>query len=530
MIPEQSSPNPRPEPFSISEALKKSIAGPAVLVLRQGIVQAIGLAGGIVIARTASQEHYGFFGICTFLFYLIVAFGDLGFGAAIIRNASAPETSDFRRLLTLRQFVDLVVCGAVWLAAPVVAVRWSSEPDAVSAVRMTAIAAAVFSFQIVPTVALERQLRFARLAAVEVIQAAAFMTTVLLCLASGRGLLSFGFGWLVHALTGAVLATWALPWRIGWSNPKPMVSEHWRFALPYQANGLLNLARDGLSPLFLGVLLGSAEVGRLNWALMLATFAASGLLVLQRMYFPLFAAATRDGIDGAARLNTTLRSVLEGVHGIIAPLAVLSLVYSTEITRLVFGEKWLNALPLYYVLWFLNFVIPTASVLAALLNALGRSRTVFRYSLLLTSITWALGAPLVYFFGSIGCAAAFVLSYATIALLSAEVRREVECDIAGSLRRPWVLAAAAGAGSYITSRFFAVDSLAMLFVQGSAWATVYSGLAYIFLFKGKLFDAGPGAGVSTPDLQGAGQMKKIPDQGDAAHDETLQGQRVRSVK
>ena len=512
--------------------LLERVSGPAILLCRQGAVQIIGLAGGIVLARTVTQEEYGFYGICTFLFYLIVAFGDLGFGAALIRADQAPGTDELRRLFTLRQLVDLIVCTTVWVIAPGLAARWTANPDATTAIRMVAAAAAIFSFQIVPTVALERQLRFGKLAVVEIAQTAAFMSVVVYGIFEGYGLLSFGAGWLAHALTGAVLAYKAFPWSFGWQSPVPIVKPHWRFAIPYQANGFVYLVRDGLAPVFLGMLLGSAEVGRLNWALMLATFAAAGLLVLQRLYFPLFADAARSATNRGNHdaLEKTLSDVLTGVHMVIAPLAVLSLSFSTSITTLVFGEKWLSALPLYHVLWLLNLFMPTASVLASLLNALGRSRTVFSYSLLLAVLTWAFGMPLTTNFGALGCAAALVAAYGSMVFLLVEVRRQVACNIFSAMWRPWALAAVIGGFAAAGRHFIAVDSILMLLFQGGSWAVLYFALAYQFIMHRKLLNIRPGGRVSAANSERSEEVKHIPASGEAAHDELLEGEHRRSAK
>jgi len=517
--------------------LLQRVSGPAVLILRQGAVQAIGLAGGIVLARTVTQEEYGIYGICSFLFYFIVAFGDLGFGAALIRAETAPGKNELRSLLALRQAVDLLVCSAVVIAAPTLARAWTDDPDAVSTIRMVAAAAAIFSFQIVPTVALERQLRFGRLAAVEIAQTAAFMSTAVYGVFEGYGLLSFGAAWIAHALTGALLAFFAYPWSFGWSTPAPIVHPHWRFALPYQANGFVYLIRDGLAPIFLGMLLGSAEVGRLNWSLMLATFAAAGLLVLQRLYFPLFADAARRADSAGTSsssdnspLEKTLSDVLTGVHVVIAPLAVLSLSFSESITALVFGEKWLSAMPLYHVLWFLNLFMPTASVLASFLNALGKSRTVFSYSLLLALMTWILGVPLTEKFGALGCAASLVAAYSSLIFLVVEVRRHTPCHILSSIWRPWALAAVVGGFAAAGRHFIAVDSILMLLFQGSSWTVLYFALAYQFILHRKFLNVAPGARISASNGERSEEVKHIPASGEASHNVSLPAENRRLAK
>ena len=90
-----------------------------------------------------------------------------------------------------------------------------------------------------------------------------------------------------------------------------------------------------------------------------------------------------------------MEQVLRATNGLVAPAAILTLVLIEPLTKYVFGQKWLAALPLFYLLWGANIFVPTASPVFALLNALGHSRTTFKFAVIWMAGTWVLGAPLV---------------------------------------------------------------------------------------------------------------------------------------
>ena len=59
------------------------------LGIRQILTQSLN-ATGVVLARLLSPSHFGLFGIITFVLTFLVAFGDVGLGASLIREPGSP--------------------------------------------------------------------------------------------------------------------------------------------------------------------------------------------------------------------------------------------------------------------------------------------------------------------------------------------------------------------------------------------------------------------------------------------------------
>ena len=170
-----------------------------------------------------------------------------------------------------------------------------------------------------------------------------------------------------------------------------MIRAHMSFGLPYQGIQVISLLKDSIAPIFIGFLLGTADVGYITWANMIAAYPVLILFVLQRLYMPAFAQVQNH----RAQLIALAENVIWATNAIAAPLAILTLVMIVPITTLVYGTKWLVALPYFYLFWGANLFVPSATPAMGLLNALGKSKIALLFAFIWMAGTWIIGAPLI---------------------------------------------------------------------------------------------------------------------------------------
>ena len=455
------------------------VHGTLILGLRQAAVQIIGAIGGIVLARLLSPAEFGIYAIISFFFLLLSAVGDLGLGASLIRQTEEPTTEDFRRIFAVRQASDLLLLLCFWVSAPWLAQLYGLDWQAVWAFRLLGLALLLTSFQIVPAVQLERRLCFAKLAAVETTQVLVYTLTAIGLVRNGFGVLSFALAWLTFGFTGALLSSLACPWPLGWRWDLGWVKQHLHFSLPFQGISLANLAKDSINPILVGTLLGTAQVGYINWAQMVAAFIVLGLGVLQRVFLPSFA-RLQNSRDELARL---VEQALGAVNALTAPAAVLILVLIDPIIRIVFGDKWLAALPLFYLIWLVNLFAPTTVVVISLLNALGHSRRALSYTLLVVLGTWLFAIPLIFFFGALGYALATAAVQLSSLVLVRTTQKLIPFRVLSPIAPVWLWAAAIGLLSAAYNYVSPVNSLSALLLCAAGAGAVY--LCGLFALYGR---------------------------------------------
>ncbi|MHB1041907.1 MAG: hypothetical protein ACYC0Q_03615, partial [Eubacteriales bacterium] len=159
----------------------------------------------------------------------------------------------------------------------------------------------------------------------------------------------------------------------------------------------------------------------------------------------------------------------------------LSLIFIEPITRYIFGEKWLEALPLFFLLWGANLFVPTATPLLGLLNALGHSQITFNFTLLWMLATWLIGTPLIIRYGAIGFAIANLLVQFTNFYLYKVAKRLVPFRIISIIKTVWVLAAGINLFLYLSQHIFPINSLVSLLIYIFVGTTLY-GFGIIIIY------------------------------------------------
>jgi O-antigen/teichoic acid export membrane protein len=228
----------------------------------------------------------------------------------------------------------------------------------------------------------------------------------------------------------------------------------------------------------MGLLLGAGSVGYVNWAIMVAAYPILSLGIMQRVYLPAFA---RLQLHTEA-LAQFVKQVIRVTNGIVAPVAVLTLVSIQPLTKYVFGQKWLPAVPLFYLFWTANLFVPTFNPLVALLNALGHSRTVFKFALVWMLGTWVLGAPLILAFGTIGFAVANLCVNLTNLILYRVIQAHLSFRVLPMIVPGWCVALVIGLALYFVMHFSPPTGLVGLGIYGACGFTAYA-LCFLGLYR-----------------------------------------------
>ena len=454
---------------------KKTVHGGIALGIRQVLVQGSRIVCGIFLARMLTPGQFGIYAIVLYLQSFFTAFGDAGLAASLIRQQEEPEAEDYAAIFTVQQLLVCALSLALWLAAPWAAAKYHLHPADAWLFRLVAISFLITSFMVIPLVRLERHIAFPQVAVIESAQAIVFNVGAVLLAWRGWGGYAFAGALLLRAITGTVLANIISPWRMRWRWDWLRIRSHLAFGVPYQGIQLTSLLKDSVAPIFIGLLLGMAQVGYVTWAMMIAAYPVLVLFVLQRLYMPAFARLQTEPV----RLAALVENVLWATNAIAAPLAVLTLVLIVPITNILYGSKWLVALPLFYFFWAANLFVPTATPAMGLLNAFGKSKTSLAYALIWMAGTWLVGAPLIYRYGALGLAVAtLVVQFSNFGLYRA-AQRLVSFRIYAVITPVWAVAGTCGLLLYWMCLCLPPRHLSGLLVEASAGLLLYAAILYL---------------------------------------------------
>lgn len=450
--------------------LKKKMAKSGLfLILRQVLMQGLNIGGSILLARILTPAEFGLFAIFNFFLAFLIAFGDAGLGASLIREDSEPQDTDCAAVFSVQLVLVTGVSGIFLLIAPLLNAAYGLADETVNAFRVLALALWVSAFLTVPMVLLERRLAFKLIAIVDVSQTFVFNISAVALAWSGYGVWSFALALLFRVIVGAALANVLAGWRQRWAWDWSKVSGRLTFGLHFQGVKFVSLVKDSVTPIIIGVWLGATSVGYVNWAGMFAAYPVMALFVLQRLYLPVFARMQAD--------RNALGQLVEGVvwltNAIAAPLAITTLVFSKQITQNVFGEQWLAALPLFYWFWVANLFVATTTPAMSLLDAVGLSKVNFKFSIIWMLGNWAVGIPLLMLYGLPGYAIANLFVQLSNILLYRAAQREAPFNVLKTVLPVWICAALVGLSAWTVTAMAPIHGIWQLIFYGIIALVIY---------------------------------------------------------
>ncbi len=452
--------------------------GAGVLAVRQVLVHGANVIGSITLARMLSPADYGLFAIVNFLVLFLGTFGGTGLAANLIREHPEPGPAIYRAVYSFQQAFVAAFAVILWLALSFLSARYHLSGSQILLFRLTAISLVATTYMVPSQIEMERRLDFTSLAVVETVQALLFNGITVLLAWKGLGALSFGIGLVVRSVAGTLVALMLQPVSMGWRFDWKMASPHLRFGLFYQGSQIVSVFKDSITPVLIGFLFGPTGVGYISWSSVTAAYPVLALIVLQRLYLPLFAKLQHD----LTHFGMVLEQIIWATNAFAAPLAVLELVLIRPITKIVFGDKWLVALPLFYFFWLANLFVPTATPVQTVLNALGKARLSLAIATMWMLLTWGIGWPLALSHGLPGLAIANAAVQLSNLILYRIVQRYLPFRVVRVILIPWALALVTGATLWLVLRHHMPGTLSWLIVSAGLAMTFYIGL--LFLVQG----------------------------------------------
>jgi O-antigen/teichoic acid export membrane protein len=462
------------QPIPSNTVLRRAALASTALAIRQALVYGANILGSVILARLLPPDQFGFYGIVLFAVAFLGIFGGTGFAANLIRTKNEPSTEDMRVVFTAQQLMVGVLFLALWVAAPSLSSLYRMPEYGRWFFRMIGGALVMTSFMVMPQIRMERELAFDRLAIVEVSQALAFNLSAVFLAWRGFGALSFSTALMIRAATGAILAHRKMPWKMGLMWHTPTLFRHLHFGIALQAAQFVAMLKDSISPLFVGMFLGAADVGYVTWASGLSAYALWILMPMQRLYLPFFARLQHD----RAQLRRVVSFALWMANLVAAPLTTVTLALSRPITILIFGPKWLVALPLYYLFCVGTLFVPCSTPLLGVLNALGQSKKTLGISVMWMATTWLFGVPCIVLFGLNGFGVAMIGVQLTNLVLFWMVWRVLAVSPLVAYWPSWPLAAGVGLLLFLAQFALPIHSVLLLSCYAATGIIVYGAVLW----------------------------------------------------
>lgn len=406
--------------IDLAAVKRRAVRGVVALTGRTFFVQVVSFLGFFFLTVFLGRAEIGLFFAVSELVAILGYFSDIGLAAALIQKKEKPELADIRSTFTIQQILVLTLIVLVLILTPWL--RSFYQISEVGVWLLWALTAGFFlaSLKTIPSVLLERNLRFDLLVVVEMVETLLFYGLAVFLAWRGFGVLAYAWAVLARGVAGVILIYLFSPWKIGFALELASLRNLLRFGVPYQANSFLAVVKDRLMNVFLWKIIGAEGVGILGWAQKWAQMPLRLLMdSVMKVTFPAFSRMQEDPQELKGAIEKTLYFVSLLTFPILIGLVLLAKPLIFLIPKY---EKWEVAL---LALGFYAINSAWASVTTPLTNALsavGRIKTVFKLMVMWTGLTWAIYPILAirYGYNGVAAAAALVATSSIVAILIAK--------------------------------------------------------------------------------------------------------------
>jgi O-antigen/teichoic acid export membrane protein len=373
------------------------------MMASQGTVQLLGLLTSVGIARLLSPREVGLAAEAVVFGSLALFITDFGVASVIVQRPSLTEVDKSTAFWTsVLMGVVMTVIG-IGLSWPIAILY--GQPRVQGLFAVLSLTFLLTAPGIVQGALLTRELRFRQLETRTIIASSvSSVTAIVLALA--------GFGpWAIIAqsLTVSGVST-VLLWRSSAWRPQAVFSRQSLgnmagFASRSFGARALSWGVWNVDNILVGGTLGAAPLGAYSLACSVALSPMKRIATpITQVLFPAFS-RMREGDQIAAAWLRALRVVAL----IVTPVMLGVVVVAPDLVPVVFGAKWLAAVPVLQLLAVVGLLLALTALNTGILQSLGHTRTLLRSTLMVSVgsiIGFAAGLP----FGITGVAATYLLA------------------------------------------------------------------------------------------------------------------------
>ncbi len=461
---------------------KRSFLSIVSLFFQSGYSAVLGLVANLIITILLSPSVFGVYITVLSLISFLNYFSDVGLAGALIQKKELSE-DDLATTFTFQQLLTLILIIIGFFFSPFIKSFYNLPQSGVYLYWALLISFFISSMKTIPSVFLERKIKFQKIVLVQIVESTVFYATVSILAFMGFGLNSFTVAVLLRSVVGLVLiyslSFWLPKIYISLSSLKELAT----FGLPFQATSIMGLFKDDLIVLYLGKVVGFEGLGYIGWAKKWADAPIRMITDnLSRIIFPLIARFQEQ----KERVKMLAEKILYYQTLLLAPVAVgIALVMSPLIYIIPNYTKWLPALPLFYIFIASSLIVSFSAPFMNLFNALGKVKIAFSFMLFFTILTWILTPTLTKSFGYYGFPYTHILVSTSFVIVLFYARNLLKFRIFAPLYKSLLATAIMGFVVFELEKFFVPTKINLL-LEIAVGASIYF-ISLLIIFKLNLF-------------------------------------------
>lgn len=383
----------------------RTVRGASWLLSWRMLTRTIGLISMLILARLLKPADFGVLALGMAMLAAADAMSYLGVGEQLIRDDN-PDRVLYDTAFTVNAIRGFVLAGLLWATSGPLA-AFFGDRQLVPVVWAMAAVMLLRGVENIGIVEYRRDLNYSidfRLLALTRILSSATVIATAFVFRDYRALIAgILFGTVARTAYSYVLH----PYR-----PRPALSA-WRrlfsFSVWVWASGVLSFFRNRSDSVIIARVLGPTPLGIYAVAQEISTLPFSELIApISTVLFSGFAAVRQSG----GSLDSPYARALGSVFLLVMPATIGTAFIAEPATALLFGQRWLAAVPLIRVLALIGTMMVCTAIGSQLLSSCGWPRISFQLTLIATAIRVPAILVLTLRYGMLGSAVGVLLGTA----------------------------------------------------------------------------------------------------------------------
>ena len=336
---------------------------------------------GIILARLLTPYDYGCIGMLAIFMTLAEAFIDGGFGSALIQKKQ-PTQEDYSTIFWWNLGMALLMYAILFVSAPAIS-NFYDIPLLCDVLRVQGLVLFIYAFNIVQRNQLKKKLNFKVLSIVAITTSIISLGVTIFMAYKGFGVWALVAQNLITAAIPAIVFWFFIKWRPIWTFSKQSFRELFGFGFYMFLTHLINRFCSKLTGLLIGKLYSPSTLGYYSKAMSTEQLASHSISsVMTQITYPLYATVQDDKVALAnmiKRLTTTIAYIT-------FPMMAILMLTAKPVFVLLYSDRWLNCVPYFQVLCLVGLADCLQAVNTQSIAAIGKSKIMFRWTLIKRSI------------------------------------------------------------------------------------------------------------------------------------------------
>ncbi len=359
-------------------------------------IMGVSCIANIVLARLLTPSDFGAIGMLTIFVLIATTFIDGGFGSALIQKKE-PTQTDYSTIFYINIVVSVLLYLLLYVSAPYIAEFYRME-ILKNVLRVLGVILILNALCMIQTNRLKKNLKFKKFSIISLIGIVTGASIAIVMASRGYGVWSLVWMQLINNGTATLLFWIFGQWKPSWAFSIDSVKQLFGFGSFLLLSNLINNTCNNIQGLIIGRMFSPAIMGYYSQARKLEEIPSTSIsTIVDNVSYPVMSGYQNNH----PQLVYVLRKFIAVLAFLTIPVMLLLIIIGKPLVILLFSEKWVPCVPYFQILCLGGIALYLQSINYNAIAAIGRSRELFKWTLIKRGI--ALGLIIIgSFFGIYG--------------------------------------------------------------------------------------------------------------------------------